>query len=96
VASAVISGIPSAEGAARVVIRVHIACDDKTYRDTIAALLDDDDNISVVEKSREAEHGVAAVADVGPDVVVLAVPPNEDVLSHTRRYQTVAGREQVK
>ena len=75
------------------VIRVHIACDDKTYRDTIAALLDDDENISVVEKSREAEHGVAAIKEVEPDVVVLAVPPNEDVQTHTRRYQTVAGRE---
>jgi DNA-binding NarL/FixJ family response regulator len=73
-----------------VAIRVHIACDDKTYRDTIASLLDADPQISIVDKSREAEAGVAAVQDVTPDVVVLAVPPQEDVIEHTRAYQSAA------
>lgn len=72
-------------------IRVHIACDDPTYREAITALLQQDDSVRVVEVGREQERGLADLEDTDPDVTVLAVPPGEDVASHTRMYLEAAG-----
>jgi chemotaxis response regulator CheB len=67
-------------------IKVHIACDDPSYRDAIANLLTEDKDIEVAETSGEAEPGAAAVKRVKPDVVVLAVPPSEEVRPHAEMY----------
>lgn len=68
-------------------IRVQVACDDKSYRDAIEAVLVEDPTIEVVKASREAEQGVFVAGAVRPEVIVLAVPPREDVAAHTRLYQ---------
>lgn len=71
-------------------IRVHVACDDPSYRDAIASILSTDENIEIADTSREAGIGTAAVENVRPDVVVLAVPPAENVASHAREYRASA------
>lgn len=71
-------------------IRVHIACDDPTYREALADLLAQDDAVRIVEAGKEEKKGAIDLASVQPDVTVLAVPPGEDVLSHARMYMKAA------
>jgi DNA-binding NarL/FixJ family response regulator len=72
-------------------ISVHIACDDPTYRETIARLLERDDAFYVLAIGHEDKQGVEDLNNAEPDVTVLAVPPGEDVLSHARMYVKAAG-----
>lgn len=67
-------------------ISVHIACDEPMYRHSIAGLLAGDKSIDVVDATPEGEKGVDTVQRTRPDVLVLAVSPEEDVCRHARLY----------
>lgn len=67
-------------------ISVHIACDDSALRRSVAGVVAEDGELVIADTSLEAEQGIAAVQTSQPDVLVLAVPPTEDVAAHTQRY----------
>lgn len=67
-------------------ISVHIACDEPIYRSSIAGLLAGDKWLEVVDTTPEGERGVDTVQRTRPDVLILAVSPEEDTGQHARLY----------
>lgn len=68
-------------------IRVHVACDHEIIRRSLAALLDSDESLDVIRTSPEGVRGLEAVRNTRADVLVLAVPPHEDIAQHADWYR---------
>jgi DNA-binding NarL/FixJ family response regulator len=69
-------------------IRVHVACDDETYRSVIANYLATEADIEIVGVSPQGQLGAAAVEVVVPDVVVLRSSGTEDPATNARTYRS--------
>ena len=70
---------------------VHIAAEDASVRETLRQILAEDAGEGeVIALSREGAHGVAAVADTQPEVVVLATRPGAAASEHTFWYKRAA------
>ena len=74
-------------------IRVLVVDDDDLLATAVAALLETDPEIDHVGRARTGEEGIALVAELEPDVVIMDVEmPGIGGLEATRRITTGGGR----
>lgn len=68
-------------------ITVHVACDHEIIRKSLAALLDRNDDLQIVEQSPQGIRGVEAALRSNSHVLLLAIPPAEEVAEHVQLYR---------